>query len=101
MIVRFTSFFSGMPEQEFAVTAFPATVGRGRDAQVRLDDPGVSRHHCQLDQVDGLVVVRDLNSKNGTFIDGLLSKEKVLLPGHELRVGLTRLVAHYQASNSN
>lgn len=45
-------------------------LGRGIDADIRLDDELVSRRHCQLDFDGRFVTVTDLNSTNGTFVDG-------------------------------
>lgn len=44
-------------------------VGRGRDVQVRLDAPSVSRHHARLTVAGELVTVEDLGSKNGTTVN--------------------------------
>ena len=49
----------------------PVTViGRGQDADLRLSDPGVSRHHAQVELRDGDVWLEDLGSTNGTTVDG-------------------------------
>jgi len=45
-------------------------LGRGTDANIRLDDELVSRKHCQLDFDGRFVTVTDLGSTNGTFVDG-------------------------------
>jgi pSer/pThr/pTyr-binding forkhead associated (FHA) protein len=46
------------------------TIGRGSDCSLRLTDPTVSRHHCLLDAGDEAVLVRDLRSLNGTYVNG-------------------------------
>lgn len=47
------------------------TMGRGRDADVQLDDESISRRHAKLlVQDDGCAVIEDLGSQNGTFING-------------------------------
>ena len=45
-------------------------LGRGTDCDLRLVDPGVSRHHAELRVEDGEVVLVDLGSTNGTFVNG-------------------------------
>ena len=46
-------------------------VGRSTDADIRLDDEGISRSHAMLRRrADGTVEVSDLDSTNGTFVDG-------------------------------
>ena len=53
-----------------------------------VDDPCVSRFHCRLHlREDGRLWVRDLGSRNGTFVDGLRVTEAELLPGAVLRLG--------------
>jgi pSer/pThr/pTyr-binding forkhead associated (FHA) protein len=58
--------------REYVVAdGFPCVVGRSRTCPVRLpDDPTVSRQHCILETQGPLVSVRDLGSKNGTYING-------------------------------
>ena len=46
------------------------TVGRDPDNQVRLEHPAVSRRHARFDQTPAGYQVRDLNSSNGTFVNG-------------------------------
>ncbi len=46
-------------------------VGRGADADVRIDNPAVSRSHCRLVRQGGHVRVEDLGSRNGTFVNGV------------------------------
>lgn len=63
------------------------TVGRSSDCDLVLADAEVSRHHCQLAHTgDGLRVV-DLDSANGTRVDGVAVEETVLRPGHRLALG--------------
>ena len=46
----------------------PAIIGRGRSAQVTIPHSLVSRQHCEVLERDGQLVVRDLNSLNGTYV---------------------------------
>jgi DNA-binding NtrC family response regulator len=67
-------------------------VGSHPENTVLLRDPCVSRFHCRLHlRDDGRLWLRDLGSRNGTFVDGLRVTEAELLPGAELRVGDTAL----------
>lgn len=70
------------------LTQSEALVGRSESAKIRIASEDVSREHCVLvAQAEG-VLVRDLGSRNGTFIDGKpVSGEKLLLPGGTLTVG--------------
>lgn len=65
----------------------PATLGRGREATLPLPHPLVSRQHCELMDRDGLLVVRDLGSTNGTFVGSERVTESVLEHGQLLTIG--------------
>lgn len=79
------------------VDQFPCDLGRGSEVTVRIDDRWLSRRHCRLELVEGVVVVRDLDSRHGTFVNGRSISECKLLPGDRLCLGLTHLVAEYEA----
>src|SRR3984957_14662514 len=63
------------------------TVGRVEDNAFQIAEPSVSSHHCEILLRGSEVVVKDLNSTNGTFINGEKITEGVLKPGHALRLG--------------
>jgi len=79
------------------VDHFPCDLGRGSEVTVRIDDRWLSRRHCRLDLAEGVIVVRDLGSRHGTFVNGRSISECKLLPGDRLCLGLTHLVAEYEA----
>jgi DNA-binding winged helix-turn-helix (wHTH) protein len=63
-------------------------VGRGTDASVWIDAPGVSRHHARIVVRQGEATLEDLGSKNGTYVGG----ERVTIPrrladGDQIRLG--------------
>lgn len=72
MPVKLTLVLSGrtLERFEFDDEFARLRVGRSEDCEVRIDNLGVSRHHCELVQQDGYVVLRDLQSNNGTFVNG-------------------------------
>jgi hypothetical protein len=72
----------------------PATIiGRGHDADLRLSDPGVSRHHAQVELRDGDAWVEDLGSTNGTTLDGSpISAPTLMTSGQRITLGSTVLV---------
>lgn len=86
--------------QPFALDSFPALLGRSMDAAIRLDDGWVSRRHCQIDQIEGTLLVRDLQSKHGTFVNGERVTESVLLPGDKLSIGKSTLLVSETDSDS-
>ena len=77
---------------EIPLKHFPLRLGRSDDADVCVDDRWVSREHCQIDRSDGELMVRDLGSKHGTFVNGRAVTLAELRPGDELSVGLSRFV---------
>ena len=77
---------------EFTLDRFPAIVGRDPDCDIRLHDSWVSRLHCELNQVKGRLVILDLESRHGTFVNGTRVSFAHLVPGDCLLVGHTRLV---------
>lgn len=68
-----------------------AFLGAGADAEVQVRDPLVSQVHAELEPREGGVFVRDLESRNGTFVDGVSVRSAVVAFGHHLRVGGTEL----------
>jgi pSer/pThr/pTyr-binding forkhead associated (FHA) protein len=77
--------------EEVPLSSFPVVVGRSAEAAIRLCDRWVSRRHCELDVIDGELVIRDLGAKHGTYVNGRAVAEQQLHAGDEICVGLTRL----------
>lgn len=70
----------------------PLVVGRGQESQVVLDDPRVSRCHARITPHGGTAVVEDLDSSNGTFVNGNeLHAPATVGPGDDILVGVTVL----------
>ncbi|MGD9902439.1 MAG: FHA domain-containing protein [Vicinamibacterales bacterium] len=63
------------------------TVGRAPRADFVVDAPLVSRLHCRLTLQDDGVLVEDLESTNGTFVNGQRVRRSLLASGDRLRVG--------------
>jgi len=68
------------------------TLGRTLDNDVILDHPTVSRRHAQIHLRHGQPFLRDLNSRNGTFVNGQRVSECVLRDGDRLALGEVRLL---------
>jgi DNA-binding winged helix-turn-helix (wHTH) protein len=63
-------------------------VGRGVDASVWIDAPGVSRHHARIVLRRGEATLEDLGSKNGTYVGGLrVTAPHRLTSGEQIRIG--------------
>jgi sulfite reductase alpha subunit-like flavoprotein/cytochrome b involved in lipid metabolism len=70
------------------VCALPATLGRdGGTAAVVLVDRDISRRHARLELVDNELVLTDLGSTNGTYVNDAQVTRRVLAPGDRLRIG--------------
>jgi HD-GYP domain-containing protein (c-di-GMP phosphodiesterase class II) len=63
------------------------TLGRAPECDIRLPDQGVSRRHCTIENVGGRLEVIDLQSANGSYINGEPIERGSLGPGDELAVG--------------
>lgn len=71
---------------------FPLRVGRDATNEVVLDDDEVSRHHFRLKQRGRLFILEDLESKNGTYINGDKVLNSILRNGDKILVGGTELL---------
>lgn len=68
------------------------TVFGREEADVDLGDPAVSSHHFQIEIMGADCFIRDLESRNGTYVNGRRVRYMELLPGDEVRAGRTILV---------
>lgn len=71
-----------------------SVVGRGDQCDVIIDSSQVSRKHCLLEVWEDNIKVKDLDSSNGTFINGVPIKDGFLRSGDQLRLGNYRLLLH-------
>lgn len=77
----------GFVGTSFELKGERTTVGRMEDNAFQIAEPSVSSHHCEILLRGAEVVVKDLNSTNGTFVNGQPTKEAVLKTGQVLRLG--------------
>jgi len=74
--------------QTFPVIAGKLVLGRNSTCDVSLLDTAVSRRHSAITRLaDGSVSLEDLDSRNGTFLNGVPVREAVVTPGTEIRLG--------------
>jgi pSer/pThr/pTyr-binding forkhead associated (FHA) protein len=66
------------------------TVGRDEKADIRVDEPLVSRHHARIERRNGRYFVLDLGSTNRTKVNGSAVSERELLDGDEVRFARAR-----------
>ena len=92
-ILRTTT--DGEPEKTFRILpGVSRTIGRSTGADFILDAALVSRVHCQLIALgDGALELRDLESTNGTYVNGSRVETARLVSGDKVQVGRVELVA--------
>jgi len=78
---------AGMTGRTHELKVDKTTIGRVDDNTFAIAEASVSSHHCEVLLRGSDVLVRDLNSTNGTFINGQKISESVLKPGQVLRLG--------------
>src|SRR6478752_3824652 len=84
---KLVALSEGLTGRTLELKVDKTTVGRLEDNSFQIAEPSVSSHHCEILLRGSDVVVRDLNSTNGTFINGEKVTETVLKPGQVLRLG--------------
>ena len=77
-------------------------IGRGSEADLRINDPGISRRHAEF-VVTGTgpaqtIVIRDLGSTNGIAVNGRKVSEASVEDGTRIDIGNTRLLVHAPAA---
>src|SRR5262245_15512111 len=78
----------GTPQQwEVPLKPGANTVGRSPACDVQIEHGSVSGTHCQMTVNGGAVLVRDLGSTNGTFLNKTFVQETALSPGQRLQLG--------------
>lgn len=78
-------------QSEFDITANTTTIGRHKSNDICIDNLSVSSHHAHILKVADDCFVEDLNSSNGTYVNGSLIKKHILKSGDEIKVGKYQL----------
>ena len=97
MTIPFSLSIAGQKTQEIVLPKALVTIGRSSHNDVQLMDPKISRFHCKIEQTSDGIVLFDLQSKNGCFVNGLRSDRATLKKGDVLKVGNSTL-AFYSAA---
>ncbi|MFZ5875484.1 MAG: FHA domain-containing protein [Nitrospirota bacterium] len=87
-VVTLTIAEPGQTPRAYRLEKPRVVLGRGK-CDVRLRDPEVSREHCAIEVYDGVPTVKDLQSANGTLLNGNLVTEHVLKHGDRVKLGAT------------
>lgn len=87
-ILKLRVSLKGRPIRSYVFTKDVITVGRDPDADVFLDNPGISREHLRIEKSPDGFFVEDLGSANGTYLnDELVRQRKYLKHEDILRIG--------------
>src|SRR5207249_10651608 len=78
--------------ERFGLSADGCEIGRDVENDIVIDDPRISRKHAEIRARFGRYVLRDLESTNGTFVNGERVKETVIGDGARIVLGSTELV---------
>ena len=78
--------------QRYLLTGPVTVIGRGSEADIVVDDPGVSRRHLEIRVTPDAVVATDLGSTNGTYVEGHLVPAATLVDGNTVTIGRTRIL---------
>ncbi len=78
--------------EKWLLTEQVTVVGRGSEAHIVVNDPGVSRQHLEFRITPTGVIATDLGSTNGSFVEGHRIDAATLVDGNEIRVGNTKIM---------
>jgi len=82
---------------EHKFRALPVTIGRDPDNDLPLEDNRLSRHHCRIIRTPEGIVVEDLESRNGTFVNGVPTRRHLLSAGDTVMIGGTPLSVEWES----
>lgn len=77
---------------EFPLSAEQNIVGRGGRSDIRIKHPGISAEHVLIRVVDSVATIEDLDSTNGTRVNGRTVKRHTLRHGDQIEIGRERLM---------
>jgi pSer/pThr/pTyr-binding forkhead associated (FHA) protein len=87
MKARLAAYRDGKLQATYPLPEPGTTIGRDEENHVRLDHTLVSRRHCAIHAKDGMWVIKDLESTNGTEVNGTFIGNAVLKTGDAIGIG--------------
>jgi pSer/pThr/pTyr-binding forkhead associated (FHA) protein len=85
------------PTEKLFLTKTSTVLGRDKTSDMVIDNYDVSRRHCLLDIQARGVFILDLDSTNGTFVNGILVRDGYLNPGDRIELGPCVFVVNREA----
>ena len=87
------------PDQTFVLDRDRLTIGRDPNNDIVINDPQVSRQHARIRRQEGLTMIEDMGSTNGTFVNGMrLANPHTLAPGDSISLGDAVTLTYYEAA---
>ena len=90
-MAKLVLLIAGMTGRTHELKVERTTVGRLEDNTFQIPEPSVSSHHCEILLRGGEVVIKDLDSTNGTRVNGATIRERQLNDGDQIVIGTTVL----------
>lgn len=87
-----TVIFGGKEEKTYQLDKSRLVVGREPKCEIQIDNLGISREHCAFSQRGEAYLIQDLNSSNGTYVNGKKITEHFLNNDDEIIIGKYKLV---------
>ena len=78
---------AGLARGRSAAVTGDVTIGRDDQNTLAIADPALSRRHCVIEPRGERLVLRDLDSRNGVFVNGSRVAEQPLADGDQIRIG--------------
>lgn len=101
-LIRIRVSLKGRPVKSYTFNKDTVLVGRTPEADIFLDNPGVSREHLKLEMTSrGFYAVEDLGSANGTFLNDQQIEREYLMNNDVLRIGKFSLWVNYEDDRRN
>jgi two-component system, NtrC family, response regulator GlrR len=70
----------------------PVSIGRDQSSSRLIPDLALSRRHCEITRDDGALILRDIESLNGTIVNGVPIRTHLLADGDQIRIGDSALI---------
>jgi len=86
--------------ESIEITKDLVLIGRKEDCDIHLDHKSISKIHCVVVKTDGLLLLRDLGSTNGTRVNGQRVRRAALLPNDHLNIASLRYKVEFLAERT-
>ena len=100
MQIKLVLIDADKPPKQIVLRGFPAVMGRSRKADVAINSRWISRFHCNLAQVADTVVLRDLSSANGTYLNETPIRTAEIRTGDHLAIGMHSFLVLVRSNQS-